>query len=65
MTKSHCSWTLFPWEISPKTRNSKYFRTLVHTITLNTVTKYKYIPYIQISFFGPFLPKNLKTLKND
>ena len=67
MTKSQCSSTLFPWEICPKTQNSKnFFRTRVHTITLNTVTKYKLYPYIQTSLnqiFGIF--KNLKTLKND
>ena len=43
-----------------------FFRTRVHTITLNTVTKYKLYPYIQTSLnqiFGIF--KNLKTLKND
>ena len=48
----------------PKIKN--FFRTRVHTITLNTVTKYKLYPYIQTSLnqiFGIF--KNLKTLKND
>ena len=63
MTKSQCSSTLFPWEICPKTQNSKiFFCTRVHTITLNTVTKYKVYPYIQTSLnqiFGIKL-KNLE-----
>ena len=32
----------------------KFFRTLVHTITLNTVTKYKLYPYIQTSLNQKF-----------
>ena len=42
------------------------FHTRVHTITLNTVTKYKVYPYIQTSLNQIFeIFNNLKTLKND
>ena len=58
MTKSQCSWTLFPWEICPKPEIQKSFHMLVHTITLNTVTKYKEYPYIQTS-----IKSNLKYLE--
>ena len=45
---------------------SKIFRTRVHTITLNTVTKYKLYPYIQTSLNQICgMLKNLKSLKND
>ena len=41
-------------------------RTRVHAITLNTVTKYKLYPYIQMSLNHIFLIfKKLKTMKND
>ena len=66
MTKYHCSSTLFPLEICPKTQDSNIFHIRVHTITLNTVTKCKVYPYIQTSLnqiFGIF--NNLKILKND
>ena len=63
MTKSQCSSTLFPWEICPKTQNWKQIRTQVHTITLNTVTKYKLYPYIQISLNQIF--EILSLCKND
>ena len=67
MTKSQCSSTLFPWEISPQDpKLIKQIRTPVHAITLNTVTKYKLYPYIQISLNHIFLIfKKLKTMKND
>ena len=50
----------------PRPEIQNFFRTLVHTITLNTVTKYKLYPYIQTSLNQIFVIfKNLKTLKND
>ena len=45
----------------PKLKN--FFRTRVHTITLNTVTKYKLYPYIQISLNQIF--EILSLCKND
>ena len=45
----------------PKIQN--FFRTRVHTITLNTVTKYKLYPYIQISLNQIF--EILSLCKND
>ena len=51
---------------APRPKIEIFFCTRVHTITLNTVTKYKLYPYIQTSLnqiFGIF--KNLKSLKND
>ena len=57
----------FPLENFPtKPKIQNFFRTRVHTITLNTVTKYKLYPYIQISLnqiFGILsLCKNDKNL---
>ena len=63
MTKYHYSSTLFTLEICPKTQNWKQIRTQVHTITLNTVTKYKLYPYIQISLNQVF--EILSLCKND
>ena len=66
MTKSHCSWTLFPGKFAPRPEIQKHFHTQVHTITLNTVTKYKVYSYIQTSLNQIFeIFNNLKTLKND
>ena len=50
MTKSDCSWTLFPWEnLSRDPKFKHFFHTRVHTLTLNTVTEYKVYTYIQTS----------------
>ena len=66
MTKSPCSWTLFPGKFAPRPEIQKHFHILVHTITLNTVTKYKVYPYIQTSLSQiSEIFNNLKTLKND
>ena len=39
-----------------------FFRTRVHTITLNTVTKYKLYPYIQTSL-NQIFAKNFKFMQ--
>ena len=50
MTKSHLFMNPFSLENLPQDPKFKnLFHTLVHTITLNTVTKYKVHPYIQTS----------------
>ena len=56
----------FPVKFAPRPEIQIFFHIRVHTITLNTVTKYKVYPYIQTSLNqidGIF--NNLKTLEND
>ena len=37
----------FPGKFAPRPEIQKQFRTRIHTITINTVTKYKVYPSIQ------------------
>ena len=53
----------FPGKFPTRPKIQNFFRTRVHTITLNTVTKYKLYPYIQISLNQIF--EILSLCKND